>query len=85
VGGTSTSSQRQELERQQSAEVSPFRTLGKDTSDIKKKFIEIKARNDPLRIQIYNQYLKMAPTNQNKLMLADDIKEGKVIMSYFKT
>ena len=63
VGGTSTRSQRQELERQQSAKVSSFRSLGKDTLDIKKTFMEIKARNDPLRIQVYNQYLKMASTN----------------------
>jgi len=26
----------------------------------------------------------MAPTNQNRLMSAYDIKEGKMIMSYFK-
>lgn len=26
----------------------------------------------------------MAPTNQNKLMLSYDIKEGKMILSYFK-
>jgi len=46
--------------------------------------MEIKARNDPLRIQVYNQYLKMAPTNQNRLMSDSNIKEGKMIMSYFK-
>ena len=37
-----------------------------------------------MRIHVYNQYLKMAPTNQNRLMSAYDIKEGKMIMSYFK-
>jgi len=63
VGGTPYSSQRQELERQQSAEVSSFRPPGKNNPDIKNKFKEIKARNEPLRIQVYNQYLKMAPTN----------------------
>jgi len=46
--------------------------------------MEIKAKNDPLRIQVCNQYLKMASTNQNRLMSAYDIKEGKMIMSYFK-
>ena len=35
-------------------------------------------------MQIYNQYLNMAPTNQQRLMSAYDIKEGKMIMSYFK-
>lgn len=33
---------------------------------------------------MYNQYLKMAPTNQQRLMSAYDIKEGKTIMSYVK-
>ena len=33
---------------------------------------------------MYNQYLKMAPSNQQRLMSAYDIKEGKMIMSYFK-
>jgi len=50
IGGTSISSQRKDLERQQSTEVSSFRPPGNDTSDIKKTFMEIKARNDPLRI-----------------------------------
>jgi len=81
---TSTSSHRQELERQHSVEVSSTRPPSKQASDIKRMFIEIKARNDPLRLQIYNQYLKMAPTNQQRLMSAYDIKEGKMIMSYFK-
>jgi len=81
---TSTSSHRQELERQHSVEVSSTRPPSKQTSNIKRNFTEIKARNDPLRLQIYNQYLKMAPTNQQRLMSAYDIKEGKMIMSYFK-
>lgn len=38
AGGTPSSSQRQELERQQSAEMSSFRPLGNDNLDIKKKF-----------------------------------------------
>ena len=84
VSGTSTSSQKKELERQQSAEVSSFRPPMKDAYDIKKIFIDIKARNDPLRLQVYNQYLKMAPKNQQRLMSAYDIKEGKMVMSHFK-
>jgi len=81
---TSTSSHRQELERQHSVEVSSIRPPSKQTSDVKGTFTEIKARNDPLRLQIYDQYLKMAPTKQRRLMSAYDIKEGKMIMSYFK-
>jgi len=65
-------------------EVSSTRQQGKHTAHIKRTFTEVKARNDPLRIQIYNQYLKMDPTNQQRLMSAYDIKKGKMIMSYFK-
>ena len=50
----------------------------------KKKFKEIKAKNEPLRAQVYDIYLKIAPTNQTRLMLAYDIKEGKMQMSFFK-
>lgn len=81
---TSTSSHRQELERQHSVEVSSTRPLGKQPSDIKRTFTKIKARNDPLRLQVYNHYLKMAPTKQQRLMSTYDIREGKTIMSYFK-
>jgi len=49
AGGTPSSSQRQELERQQSAKVSSFRPPGNENLDIKKKFEEIKAKNEPLR------------------------------------
>ena len=61
--GTSTTLQKKELQRQQSAEVSSFKPPVKDAWDIKRIFINIKARNDPLRLQIYNQCLKMAPNN----------------------
>lgn len=44
----SISSQRQELERQQSLEVSSRRPPGKEALDIKKTFTEINAINDPV-------------------------------------
>ena len=64
LGVTSTSSQRQELERQHSVEVSSLRPQIKEALDIKKTFTEIKVRNDSMRLQMHNEYLKMAPTNQ---------------------
>ena len=70
ISGTSTDSQRKELQRQQSAEVSSFKPQVKDAWDIKKTFINIKVKNDPLRLQVYNIYLKMAPKNQQRLMSA---------------
>ena len=45
---------------------------------------EIKAKNEKLKAQTYAQYLKMAPTNQTRLILAFDIKEGKMQMSFLK-
>jgi len=39
--------------------------------------------NEPVRFQLYNHLLKMAPTNQQRLMSAYDIVEGKTTMSHF--
>lgn len=67
MADTSTSSYQQELERQNSVEVSSTRPHSKQQikqgADIKRTFTEIKVENEPIRIQIYNQLLKMAPTN----------------------
>ena len=63
--------------------MSSFKQPKTDAGDIKKKFISIKANNDPLRMQVYNQYLKMAPQNQERLMSAFDIQQGKMLMSHF--
>ena len=85
---TSTSSYQQELERQHSVEVTSTRPQSKQQSkqgsDIKKEFTKIKARNDPIRIQLYNQLLRTAQTNQQRLMEAYDIQEGKMNLSHFR-
>jgi len=72
------------LERQQSTEVSSFRAPSKHSLDIKGKYTEIKARNEKLKAQTYAHYLKMAPTNQTRLMSTFVIKEGKMQMSFLK-
>ena len=72
------------LERQQSVEVSSFRAPSGQGQDIKEKYKEIKARNERLKAQSYAHYLKMAPTNQTRLMSTFDIKEGKMEMSFLK-
>lgn len=51
---------------------------------MKEKYKEIKARNEKLKGQTYAQYLKMAPTNQTRLMSTFNIKEGKMQMSFLK-
>jgi len=52
--------------------------------DIRESYKEIKARNERLKAQTYGQYLKMAPTNQTRLMSAYDVKEGKMQMTFMK-
>jgi len=46
--------------------------------------MDIKAQNEPLRIQLYDQFLKMTPSKQQILMAAYDIKEEKMILTHFK-
>jgi len=79
----SASSFQQEQERPLGGEVSSSSQQRREESGIKKQFMDIKARNEPVRFQLYNHLLKMAPTNQQRLMLAYDIAEGKMTMSHF--
>ena len=80
----SASSFQQEQERQQGAEVSSSGQQTRPESNIKKQFIDVKARNEVIRYQLYNQLLRMAPTNQQRLMAAYDIQEGKMTLSHFR-
>ena len=72
------------LERQQSVEVSSFRMLADRYKDIRERYKDIKARNERIKAQTYAQYLKMAHTNQTRLMSAYDVKEGKIQMNFIK-
>lgn len=72
------------MERQHGMEVSSLRPQSKQRSDIKGTFMEIKAQNESLRIQLYDQFLKMTHSKQQRLMAAYDIKEEKMILSHFK-
>ena len=51
---------------------------------IKATFMEIKAQNELLRVQLYDQFLKATPAKQQRLMAAYDFKEEKMILSHFK-
>lgn len=84
IGGTLSSLERQELERQQSIEVSSLTSSSKKIIDIKGKFKESETNNEQLKAQAYAQYLKIVCSNQTILMLAFDIKEGKMQMSFLK-
>lgn len=69
-----STSQVQMLERQQSMEVSSFRAPIGQNQDIREKYKEIKAIDEILKAQRYAQYLKMAPTNQTRIMSTFDVK-----------
>lgn len=81
---TSTSTHGQQLGKQHSAEISSTGPQSKQGSDIKRTFMDIKAQNEPVRLQLYDRFLKMTPTKQQRLMSTYDIKEGKMILSHFK-
>lgn len=85
VSETNTGHKGKALQKQLSTEVSSFKPPKTDTGDIKRTFINIKAKNDPLRMKVYDQHLKMAPHNQERLMSTFDISQGKMMMSHFKS
>lgn len=65
-------------------EVSSSRQQSKKPPGIKATFMEIKAQNELLRVQLYYQFLKATPSKQQRLMGAYDFKEEKIILSNFK-
>jgi len=79
----SASSFQQEQDRAMGGEVSSSNQQREGGPSIKQQFIDIKRRNEPIKIQLYNHLLNMAPTNQQRLMSAYDVQEGKMIMSHF--
>ena len=81
---TPTSSFQQEQERQHGIEVSSSTQQSKWPPGIKATFMEIKAQNELLRVQLYDQFLKATPTKKQRLMAAYDFKEEKMILSHFK-
>ena len=74
----------QEQERQHGMEVSSSRQQSKKPPGIKATFMEIKAQNELLRVQLYDQFLKATPSKHQRLMAAYDFKEEKMILSHFK-
>jgi len=55
-------------------EVSSSTQQSKRPVNIKASFKGIKAQNELLRVQLYDQFLKETPTQQERLMAAYDIK-----------
>ena len=59
----SASSFQEEQNRTVGGEVSSSSKQREGELSIKQQFIDIKRRNEPIKIQLYNHLLKMAPTN----------------------
>jgi len=81
---TPTSSFQQEQERQHGMEVSSSTQQRKRPPGIKATFMEIKAQNELSRVQLYDQFLKATLSKKQRLMVAYDFKEEKMILSHFK-
>lgn len=79
----SASSFQQEQDRTMGGEVSSSSKQKEGQVSIKQQFIDIKRRSDPIKVQLYNHLLNMAPSNQQRLMSAFDVSEGKLTMSHF--
>ena len=46
--------------------------------------MEIKAQNELLRVQLYEQFLNTTPAKKQRLMAAFDFKEEKMIFTHLK-
>ena len=79
----SASSSQQELDRTMGGEVSSSSQQKEERVSIKQQFIDIKRRSDPIKVQLYNHLLNMAPSNQQRLMSTFDVGEGKLTLSHF--
>jgi len=79
-----STSNNQMIERQKSVDVSCFVKPADREKDIKDRYKEIKIRNEKLKAETYAQYFKHTPPNQSKLMLAFDIKAGKMQASFLQ-
>lgn len=82
-GELSASSSQRGHDMTMGGEVSSSGQHREGQSSIKQQFIDIKRRSDPIKVQLYNHLLNLAPSNQQRLMSAFDVSEGKMIMSHF--
>jgi hypothetical protein len=73
----SASSFQQEQDRAMGGEVSSSSQQREGGPSIKQQFIDIKRRNEPIKVQLYNHLLNLAPTNQQRLMSAYDVRKAK--------
>lgn len=52
--------------------------------DIKERYKQIKQKNEEIKTEIYSQFLKQKPGNQNRLLSAFDYSNNKMMMSFLQ-
>ena len=65
-------------------EASSSQIVEEKNLDIKEKYKKIKQRNEEIETEIYSQFIKKKPANQNRLLTAFDYSTNKMIMSFFQ-
>jgi hypothetical protein len=71
-------------EQQRTVEVSSSRQQVQKPPSVKEGFMEIKAQNELLRVQLYQQFLDTTPAKKQRLMAAFDLKDEKMIFTHLK-
>ena len=66
----------------QNMHASSSQTTEEKDLDIKEKYKKIKQTNEEIKSEIYSQFLKKKPGNQNRLLTAFDYSKKKMIMSF---
>ena len=72
------------IEKQKNMEASSSQIAEEKDLDIKEKYKQIKQKNEEIKSEIYSQFLKQKPGNQNKLLITFDYETNKIIMSFFQ-
>ena len=72
------------IERQKNMEASSSHTVEEKDLDIKERYKQIKQKNEEIKSEIYSQFIKQKPGNQNRLLTTFDYSTNKMIMSYLQ-
>ena len=68
------------IEKQHNLKASSSQTVEEKDLDIRKKYKQIKTKNEEIKNEIYSQYLKQTPSVQNRLLSAFDYSNKNLIM-----
>lgn len=70
----------QMMDRHKSMETSSSHSIEEKDLDIKERYKQIKLKNEEIKTEIYSQFLKQKPGNQNIFLSAFDYSSKKLIM-----